>query len=278
MKQIYPLFLLFLVTFCTPKRDDKDDPEPALTDCIIQEITYEGGSDKYTFDANGRLLNVQVSAADENGVIQALEPWSYEYNSAGMVKTTRSEDGYTDNYNYDASGKLTSVEFKDGSGEIFEKFDIKLDDKGRLSELTTLYGYACKYYYNGPNGEVNKVEILYEGQPFDVTEYESFESDKSKKSYSDPIKGHFFDPAATTDAMMYYPFNPNGNTYGLPGKSKWYTGLDDNWENLTGKLRIYSDFQMTREFNSNNYAITRKGTELLDNSSYTNFYSYSNCK
>ena len=277
MKKILLFILPIVLTNC--KTPQKDEPETAKN-CLISRIDYEDGTyEKYIFDEKGILKSTTVSYLDENNKLIEIAPFTYEYNASGLIKTTFSDGGYTDNYIYDASGKLTQIEFKDGNKEIIEKIKVTLDEKGRLKtaqyESNNLLG---KYEYNGPDGVLSKVEVTFEGKVVDKYEVIEFDTKSGGKGYDFVIKGHFFDPTVFTDGLIYTPLNPSGNSWGLPISGKISTNLDENWENFTNTLRVYSEYNSTYELNSNKFLTKRITKEKLDNSSTSKTYQYSNCQ
>lgn len=275
------LMFLILAGFGLKNCNNPKNEDPAASvDCLISRIEYEDGTfEKYVFDEKGLLKSTTVSFLDENNKLVEVSPFTYEYTGAGLLKTTFSEGGYTDNYIYDAAGKLTSIEFKDGNKEVFEKINVTLDDKGRLK--TAQYAsnnLLGKYEYNGPNGVLSKVEVIYEGKIVDKYEVLEFDTKSGGKGYDLVIKGHYFDPSLFTDALIYAPLNPSGNSWGLPVAGKSSTTFDENWENLTNNLRVYSEYNSTYELNSNKFLTKRIIKDKIDNTTTTKTYQYSNCQ
>lgn len=274
------MFLFLVAVFLTNCQQPKKDEPTAATNCLISRIDYEDGTyEKYVFDEKGLLKSTTINYLDENNKLIELPPFTYEYTAAGLLKTTFSDGGYTDNYIYDAAGKLTSIEFKDGNKELYEKITVTLDDKGRLKTVQySSSNLKGQYEYNGPNGVLSKVEVFLEGEMLDKYEVTSFDTNSDSKGYDAVIKGHFFDPTLFTDALLYAPMNPAGNSWGLPTTGKISTTYDENWENITKNLRVYSDYTSTYESNSNKFLKKRITKDKVDNSTFTKSYQYSNCQ
>ena len=275
-KLVLCLLLLAIVTACK-KKATTSDPVPTETICLIQKITYDDGNyEGYKFDANNRLIETTFTYEDNGKIIPI--PVKHEYNAAGNLVKSSTPDGWTDNYVYDASGLLTRVDFKDEKGQIDEQFTVTMDSQKRITKIVSKkYESTGTYEYNGPNGVFSKSEVRWEGKIIDQYIVNSYEQDKTKKSYSIAIKGHPFHPGVFTDQIIYgdpLNFQPT-NWLGVTGKSS--TQYDVNWNEVTDKLRIYSDFSATRKFNSNNFVTERTSNDIVSKSSAVKKFSYSNC-
>ena len=278
MKILFLLsFFLIMGSSCKKKADTKDPIPTAESNCLIQKIEYDNGTyEKYVFDANKKLTSSVLTYTDENDKIVEV-PLTYQYNSDGNLLKTTGEDGYTDNYTYNANGLLTKVVFTNGKGGLEEEFTVTMDAQKRLTKvIASESGLTGVYEYKGQDNALSRVEVSYSGQVFDLYEITSFEADKTKNGYSIAISGHPFDPGVFTGDMVYYPLNLKPN-HGLPLRGKSSTAYDENWENLTTKLRVYYDFVTTRKFNSNNFVIERTSKDAVSGNSYFKKYLYSNC-
>lgn len=277
MKKLLLITIILSQIISCKKKTGVIKPSSDATICLIQKIQYDDGTyEKYSFDANKKLVSSILTYLDEDGIVNEV-PLSYEYNSAGNLLKTKGSDGYTDSYIYDATGKLTRVVFTDDQNEIIEAFTVTMDSQNRLTkvisqnlELTGLYEY------NGQENALSKVEVSYQGKVFDRYEVSAYETDKTKKSYDVPITGHPFDPSAFTNDMIYFPFNIKPSQ-GLATKGKVWTSYDENWENLTNNLRVYYDYTATRKFNSNNFVTERASNDAVTKQVFLKSYNYSNC-
>ncbi|MBP6620072.1 MAG: RHS repeat protein [Leadbetterella sp.] len=272
-KTLFVLIMLSLSISC-----QKPEPvvEPTETTCLIEKIAYDDGTyEIYKFDANKKLSSVVITYLDENDKIVETE-MKFEYNSSGNLLKTTSPNGWIDNYNYDTNGLLTKVVFLDDKGEVYEEFTVTMDAQKRLSKVVAKTGLSGVYEYKGQDNALSKLEVSYEGKVLDLYELTAFETDKSKKEYGIPITGHIFDPTVFTSSMVYYPFNISPNL-GLPTKGIASTSYDENWENITDKLRVYYEFTATRKYNSNNFVTELASNDIIEKKTYSKTYSYSNC-
>jgi YD repeat-containing protein len=252
------------------------DAEPVETTCLIEKIAYNDGNyELYKFDANKKLSSVVFTYKDENDKIIDTE-MKFEYNASGNLLKTTSPNGWIDNYIYDTNGLLTKVVFLDDKGEVYEEFTVTMDAQKRLAKVEAKTGLSGVYEYKGQDNALSKLKVSYEGKVLDLYELTAFETDKSKKGYGIPITGHFFDPTVFTSSMLYYPFNISPNL-GLPTNGKASTSYDENWENLTDKLRVYYEFTSTRKYNSNNFVTELETNDIIEKKTYSKTYSYSNC-
>ena len=277
MKIFYLLSFFLIMGNACQKKSDTKDPVPAPTTCLIQKIEYDDGTyEKYVFDANKKLTSSVLTYTDENNKIVEV-PLTYQYNSDGNLLKTTGEDGYTDNYTYNANGLLTKVVFTNGKGGLEEEFTVTMDAQKRLTKvIASESGLTGVYEYKGQDNALSRVEVSYSGQVLDLYEITSFEADKTKNAYNIAISGHPFDPGIFTGEMIYNPFNMKSNL-GLPKTGKASTAYDENWENLTSKLRVYYDFVATRNFNTNNFALDRTSKDAVSGNSHFKKYLYSNC-
>ena len=275
MKNLLLFVLVLVSSFACIKPEENAAPEE--TACLMQKIRYDDGySEIYKFDANKKLASTVLTFLDENNKISETE-MKYEYNSAGNLLKTTSQDGWIDSYTYDAAGLLTKVVFTDEKGEVYEQFTVTMDAQKRLTKVVAEYsGLTGVYEYKGINDALSKVEVRYLGKVFDLYEISAYETDVTRKSYSTVITGHPFDPSVFTHSMVYYPFNLKPNE-GLAVKGKSWTSYDENWENLTDKLRVYYDYTATRKYNSNNYVTERASKDAIENKTFVKTYNYSNC-
>ena len=269
-------FLLVVLLAC---QKPKTDPDSKENTCLIQKVLYDDGIyELYKFDANDRLLETTITYEDNGNIVEI--PVSYEYNAAGNLLKSSTPDGWTDNYVYDASGLLTRVDFKDEKGQIDEQFTVTMDARKRITQIVSKKDELTgTYEYNKPNGELSKIEVKWEGKVINQYIISEYDSDETKKSSHVSIKGHPFDPAIFTGDIIYSPpfnFGIEGS-YSLPTKGKLSTLWNEDWSNLSDKLRVYYDFTATRKFNSNNYVIERASTDAISNQTYIKTYIYSNC-
>ena len=277
MKKFLFFSLFLAVGISCKKPTSADDPAPTATTCLIQKVEYdEGYYEKYTFDANKKLISCVLTYKDETDkVVEVLQ--KYEYNASGnLLKTTNSE-GYLDSYIYDANGLLTRVDFFNPKNVMEEQFAVTMDAQKRLTKvIAKTSGLTGVYEYNGQDNALSKVEVSYQGKVFDLYEVSSYETDKTKKSYDLTITGHPFDPWVFTGDMIYFPLNITPNQ-GLAVKGKVSTSYDENWENITNKLRVYYDYTATRKYNSNNFVIERTSNDAVSKTPNLKKYIYSNC-
>jgi YD repeat-containing protein len=271
------LFVLIMLSLSISCQKPDADAEPVETNCLIQKISYDDGTyEVYKFDANNRLISSILTYEDNGKIVEA--PQKYEYNAAGNLLKTKSDDGYIDEYIYDVSGMLTRVNFTDPKNELYEQFDLTMDAQKRITKIVSkIDGTVGKYEYNGPNGAFSKSEVTWEGKIIDEYVVNSYETDVTKKSYDIVIKGHPFDPSVFTNQIFYAtPFN-FGPKNALPITGKISTQYDENWTDLTDKLRVYYDFKATRKYNSNNFTTERASADAIEKQTYIKTYSYSNC-
>jgi YD repeat-containing protein len=265
-----------MITLSMSCAKPETEATPEETTCLVQKIAYDDGNyEIYKFDANKKLSSVVFTFLDEYNKIAETE-MKFEYNASGNLLKTTSQNGWIDNYTYDANGLLTKVIFLDNKGEVYEEFTVTMDTQKRLTKVVAMTGLTGVYEYKGQDNALSKVEVSYDGKIFDLYELTGFETDKSKKTYASAITGHPFDPAVFTSDMVYYPFNIAPNQ-GVPTKGKAWTSYDSNWENITDKLRVYYDFTTTRKYNSNNFATERASNDAIEKQTYIKTFAYSNC-
>jgi YD repeat-containing protein len=271
------LFVLIMLSLSISCQKPDADAEPVETNCLIQKISYDDGTyEVYKFDANNRLTSTILTYEDNGKIVEV--PLKYEYNAAGNLLKTTSENGYTDDYIYDANGLLTRVDFKDPKGQLTEQFTVTMDAQKRITKFVQKRdGVVAVFDYNGPNGVFSKSEATLDGKILDQYIVNSYETDATKKSYEIMIKGHPFDPSYFTSDLIYStPFNFNPKT-SLATAGKVSTQLDENWSDFTNKLRVYYDFKATRKYNSNNFTIERASVDAIEKQTYIKTYAYSNC-
>lgn len=275
MKNLY-LFLIIGSLSISCKKPVEQVPV-VETNCLIQKITYDDGTyEVYKFDANNRLASTILTYEDNGKIIEV--PLRYEYNAAGNLLKTIGDDGYTDEYIYDANGSLTRVDFKDAKGQLTEQFTVTMDTQKRVTKFVLKSdGTTAIFEYNGPNGAFSKSESKWNGKILDQYIISSYETDPTKKSYDIVIKGHPFDPAVFSNQIIYStPFN-FGPVNSMATVGKVSTQYNEDWSDLTDKLRVYYDFKATRKYNSNNFGIERAATDAVENKTFIKKYSYSNC-
>lgn len=271
------LFVLIIIALSISCKKPDSDAEPIETSCLIQKVSYNDGNyEVYKFDANNRLASTILTYIDKGKIIEV--PFKYEYNAAGKLLKTRGDDGYIDEYFYDATGLLTRVDFKDPKGQLTEQFTVTMDAKKRITKIVTkVDGIEGTYEYNGPNGVFSKSEVKWEGKILDQYIVSGYESDQSKKGFDIAITGHPFDPAAFSSQAFYYtPFN-FGPVNSLPTVGKVSTQYNEDWSEVTDKIRVYYDFKATRKYNSNDFVIERTSADAIENKNYIKSYAYSNC-
>lgn len=274
MKKLVILSTVLLLAFSCKKPNEEAKPEE--TACLIQKISYDDGNyEVYKFDANKRLESIIITYSDNGKIVEV--PFRYEYNAAGNLLKTIGNDGWTDNYIYDANGLLTRVDFKDDKGGLNEQFTVTMDTKKRVTKIVTkVDGLTGTYEYNGPNGVFSKSEVIRDGKIDDQYIIKSYETDQSKKGFDLAIKGHAFDPSYFTNQIIYsVPFNlkPNGE---LVNTGIVSTQWNSDYTQLTDKLRVAYEFTTTRKYNSNNFA-TERISNYSDGDLFKKTYSYSNC-
>lgn len=271
------LLFLAVISLSISCKKPEGETTPVETICLIQKISYDNGTyELYKFDANNRLTETTLTFLDNGKVVEV--PLKYEYNSAGNLLKTTDLGGWTDNYIYDANGVLTRVDFKDDKGQIDEQFTITMDSQKRITKIVTKKEeLTATYEYNGPNGFFSKSEVKWEGKLVDSYIVNSYETDKTKKSYTIPIKGHPFDPSQFTNNIVYSdPFNFVGtDAFAVTGKNS--TQWNNDWTEITDKVRVYYDFTATRKFNANNFVIERTSKDAIENKTYIKSFAYSNC-
>ncbi len=253
------------------------DTGPIETSCLIQKISYDDGTyEVYKFDANNRLISSILTYENNGKIIEA--PQKYEYNAAGNLLKTINDEGYIDDYIYDASGMLTKVNFTNEKKELYEQFTITMDAQKRITKFVQKSdGAVANFEYNGPNGVFSKSEVTLNGKILDQYIVNGYETEATKKSYEIMIKGHPFDPSYFTSSIIYsVPFNFTPKT-NFVTSGKVSTQLDENWSDFTNKLRVYYDFKATRKYNSNNFVIERTSADVIEKKNYIKTYSYSNC-
>ncbi len=202
----------------------------------------------------------------------------FEYNQAGNLLKGSSNDGWTDNYIYDSNGLLTRVEYKDEKGQIADEYFVTMDAKKRITKIVTKTdGIQGIYEYNGPNGVFSKSEVKWEGKILDQYIVSGYETDQSKKGYDIAITGHPFDPASFSNQAFYSPPYNFGPVNSLPTVGKISTQYNEDWSDITDKIRVYYDFKATRKFNSNDFVIERTSADAIENKKFIKTYSYSNC-
>jgi YD repeat-containing protein len=271
------LLVLIIIALSISCKKPDSDAEPIETICIIQKVSYDDGNyEVYKFDANNRLASTILTYKDMGKIIEV--PLKYEYNAAGKLLKTIGDDGYIDEYVYDATGFLTRVDFKDPKGQLTEQFTVTMDAKKRITKIVTkVDGIEGTYEYNGPNGVFSKSEVKWEGKILDQYIVSGYESDQSKKGFDIAITGHPFDPAAFSSQVFYYtPFN-FGPVNSLPTVGKVSTQYNEDWSEVTDKIRVYYDFKATRKYNSNNFVMERTSADAIENKNYIKSYAYSNC-
>ncbi|MDP1814845.1 MAG: hypothetical protein Q8K92_10395 [Leadbetterella sp.] len=275
MKKLY----LFLIIGSLSISCEKPVEEVVKTEtvCQIQKVSYDDGNyEVYKFDANKRLESVILTYEDGGKIIEY--PIKFEYNQAGNLLKGIGSDGWTDNYIYDANGLLTKVEYKDEKGQIFDEFIVTMDAKKRITKVVTkVDGIQGTYEYNGPNGVFSKSEVKWEGKILDQYVISGYETDQSKKGFDIAITGHPFDPAGFSSQAFYYPPFNFGPVNSLPTVGKVSTQYNDDWSEVTDKVRVYYDFKATRKFNSNNFVIERTSADAIENKNFIKTYAYSNC-
>lgn len=275
MKKIaFSLIIILLSISC---KKPTSEVLPTETACLVQKISYDDGTyEVYKFDANNRLASIILTYADKGKIIEV--PLRYEYNGAGNLLKTISNDGYVDEYIYDGNGLLTRVDFKDPKGQLDDQFTVTMDTQKRVIKIVAKNdGLTGVFEYNGPNGAFSKSESTWNGKIIDQYIISSYETDVTKKSYDIVIKGHPFDPASFTDQIIYSPpfnFGPKNN---LATVGKVSTQYNQDWSEVTDKLRVYYDFKATRKFNSNNFVIERAAADAIEKKTFLKTYSYSNC-
>lgn len=271
------LFVLIMIALSISCKKPDTDAGPIETSCLIQKISYDDGTyEVYKFDANSRLASTILTYKDNGKIIEV--PLRYEYNAAGNLLKTIGDDGYTDDYIYDANGLLTRVDFKDPKGQLTDQFTVTMDAKKRITKVVTKAdGIEGTYEYNGPSGVFSKSEVKWEGKILEQYIISGYETDQSKKSYDIAITGHPFDPAGFSSQAYYYtPFN-FGPVNSLVTVGKVSTQYNADWSDVTDKIRVYYDFKATRKFNSNNFVIERAAADAIEKKTFLKTYSYSNC-
>jgi YD repeat-containing protein len=271
------LFVLIMLSLSISCQKPDADAEPVETNCLIQKISYDDGTyEVYKFDANNRLTSTILTYEDNGKIIEV--PQKYEYNASGNLLKTTNDEGYIDEYIYDAAGMLTKVNFTNEKKELYEQFTVTMDAQKRITKFVQKSdGAVANFEYNGPNGVFSKSEVTLDGKILDQYIVSGYETDATKKSYEILIKGHPFDPSYFTSGIIYsVPFNFTPKTT-LVTSGKVATQLDENWSDFTNKLRVYYDFKATRKFNSNNFAIERSSVDAIEKQTYIKTYAYSNC-
>lgn len=275
MKNLYLLLIIGTLSISCEK--PAEEVAKTETVCQIQKVSYDDGNyEVYKFDANKRLESVILTYEDGGKIIEY--PMKFEYNQAGNLLKGSSNDGWTDNYIYDANGLLTRVEYKDEKGQIADEYFVTMDAKKRITKIVTkVDGIVGTYEYNGPNGVFSKSEVKWEGKILDQYILSGYETDQSKKGYDIAIKGHPFDPGTFSNQAFYSPPYNFGPVNSLPTVGKVSTQYNEDWSEVTDKLRVYYDFKASRKFNSNNFVIERTSADAIENKNYIKTYSYSNC-
>ncbi|MCF8323493.1 MAG: hypothetical protein K9I84_00935 [Leadbetterella sp.] len=271
------LFVLIMLSLSLSCQKPDADAEPVETNCLIQKISYDdGGYEVYKFDANKRLESLIIAFKSEDKIVEVL--LKFEYNAAGNLLKTINDEGFIDEYIYDAAGLLTKVIFTDEKKEIYEQFDVTMDAQKRITKFVQKSdGVVATFEYNGPNGVFSKSEATLGGKIIDQFIVNSYETEPSKKSHAIMIKGHPFDPAYFTNDIIYsVPFNFVPKNY-LPTAGKAFTQYNEDWSDFTDKTRVYYDFTTTRKFNTNNFTMESVIKDAVEKETYTNTYSYSNC-
>ncbi|MCP9768335.1 hypothetical protein EGI22_10455 [Lacihabitans sp. LS3-19] len=279
MKNLSFLILfLFLVSACD-NAETLVEPKPSETaDCLVQRIDYYDNTYAlFKFDESKKLIQATLSFFGEDSVLYEW-PVNYLYNSEGNLVKSTTRNGASINYFYDSDGILLRVEFKTNNGKIEELFTISMDGQKRITKvIAQASGLTGLYTYNGPQGQLTKIEIRFEGKVTYLYEVKSFETDKTKKSFDIVITGHPFNPEAFDFNMIYSPLNIK-STIGMVTSGTLSTSYDENWENLTDKIRVYMDYKFTRTFNENNFLKERTSIDLLSNTAFKKTIVYSNCK
>ena len=136
------------------------------------QVTYislpDTTSDAYTYDSRGNLLTAAGSGGtwsfDYNSLdmpTQVTEPngtVSITYNVVGQPTQMSDQTGFTENYGYDAVGRLQEI--TDGQGNMIESYSYDL--AGNLIGETKGNGTSTSYQYNA-DGELIQLTNLAPG-------------------------------------------------------------------------------------------------------------------
>ena len=191
---------------------------------LTSENLPGGTSYTYTYDSRGNMLT-----ADGPG-----DDWSFTYNSAnlptsivepfgtltvqydidGNVTQIVDQTGFTENYNYDAVGRLSEV--TDGSGNLIESYAY--DPAGNLSSETKGNGTSTRYEYDA-DGDVTEITNVAPGgttnsqmsYTYDaVGDVTSMTTGGVTTAYSYDADGELVSASAPGDTLLY-AYDPDGN-------------------------------------------------------------------
>jgi YD repeat-containing protein len=274
MKKLFLLLIIHLLLVSCEKPTDK--VTEVETVCQIQKITYDDGHyELYKFDANNRLVET-IFTYDEDGKITEYAV-NHFYNAAGNLEKTIDAFGWTLNWFYDANGSISRMDFKDEKGDLYDQFTFTTDAQKRITKLVVKSdGTTANYEYNGPNGAFSKSEVVWEGKLIDRYIINSYEQEKGKKSYRMVLNGHLFEPAQFAYDMIYSdPLYLKGENFPTAGVVS--TQYNEDWSEISDKIRTYYEFKATRKFNSNNFVIERSSADVIENKTYIKTFAYSNC-
>ena len=265
--------LTFLLTGCK-KPSGGDDPEPE-TACRIDKTSYSDGTyNSYRFDAGGKLTSSTLTYLDENDKIVEI-PVTYEYNTAGNLVKSKTPDGWTDEYTYDATGALTKVEFKNEQGQVEERFTVTTDAQKRITQIKNTEDFIGTYTYDN-NGNVTKVEVTWNNFIIDRSTYEYDQSSTAQAPIS-AVKGHPFHPSNFTSDIIYSnPLNLTGGGK-RPVKGKYETQYNEDWTGAGNTIRTYVDYTSVFKVNSQNFIVEESATDRISSVTNTIKYTYSNC-
>lgn len=265
--------LTFLLTGCK-KPSGGDDPEPE-TACRIDRVDNEDGTyTLFRFDTAGKLTGATLTYQNEDDKIVEV-PVTYEYNTAGNLVKKNSPGGWVDEYTYDGGGALTKVEFKNGQGQVEERFTVTMDAQKRITQIKNIEDFISTYTYDN-NGNVTKTEVTWNNFIIDRSTYE-YDQNNTAQSYLSVIKGHPFRPENFTSDIIYSsPLNLTGRKHS-PVKGKYETQYNEDWTGAGNTIRTYVDYTSVFKVNSQNFIVEESATDRISNVTNTVKITYSNC-
>jgi RHS repeat-associated protein len=107
------------------------------------QVTEQGKTTAYTYDAVGNLLTQQETDTTGSSSNGQTRTWSYTYNTAGLMTAMRDARGQAWAYTYDAQGNRTSNTNPAGHASSYT-----YDGAGRMLTETAPNGLVTSYQYD----------------------------------------------------------------------------------------------------------------------------------
>lgn len=139
MKQISLLMLsaVLMLGSCSKSNDDSKPKEETCRVESIQNVSDKGTfnwSKSYTYDEKGRMKTSDYKEEYNGELVGYIEAFTYQSD-----KIIVEADSDNELYNLDASGRIASITFEEGST------NFSYNSEGYLSKITSSYNYSKPY-------------------------------------------------------------------------------------------------------------------------------------